>query len=227
MEQKRLIIAIDGFSSTGKSTVSRILAARLGYTYIDTGAMYRAVTLHATREGILRDGNVDDERLSRALEAITLEFKNGEIYLDGESVEEEIRGLAVSGNVSLIAAFANVREKLVAWQREMGRKGGVVMDGRDIGSVVFPGADVKFFLTADPATRARRRHEEMVGKGEPVSMEEVEANVRQRDRLDSTRAVGPLKKTADAIEIDTSEMTIEEEVELMLNVIHARYASGD
>ncbi|MDR0766769.1 MAG: (d)CMP kinase [Odoribacteraceae bacterium] len=225
MEQKKLIIAIDGYSSTGKSTVSRTLAARLGYAYIDTGAMYRTVTLRAMREGILRDGRVDEERLARVLETITLEFKNGEMYLDGENVEKEIRGLAVSGNVSAIATLAPVRAALVDKQREMGRAGGVVMDGRDIGSVVFPRADVKFFLTATPETRARRRHEEMTAKGERVSLEEVEANVRQRDHVDSSRAIGPLTKTPDAIEIDTSHSTIEEEVEHMLTAI--RHASRD
>jgi cytidylate kinase len=233
MEHKRLIIAVDGYSSTGKSTVSKRLAARLGYTYIDTGAMYRMVTCRAMRDGIPRDGQVDDDRLKRLLAGMTFDFRYNartgchDAYLDGENVEEEIRGLAVSNHVSLIASLPYVREALVARQREMGREGGVVMDGRDIGSVVFPRADVKFFMTASPETRARRRHEEMLGKGEAVTYEEVEANVRQRDYTDAHRAASPLVKTADAIEIDTSQMTIEEEVEQMLAVIHARHARRD
>ena len=233
MEQERLIIAVDGYSSTGKSTVSKRLAARLGYTYIDTGAMYRMVTLRAMREGWIRDGKVDDERLRRALETMHFDFKYDTgnschvSYLDGENVEEAIRGLAVSGNVSLIATLGYVREALVARQREMGRDGGVVMDGRDIGSVVFPGAGVKFFMTASAETRARRRHEELLGKGEIVSLEEIETNVALRDHADSSRAISPLVKTPDAIEIDTSEMTIEEVVERMLTVTRARRASGD
>ena len=233
MEQERLIIAVDGYSSTGKSTVSKRLAARLGYTYIDTGAMYRMVTLRAMREGWIRDGKVDDERLRRALETMHFDFKYDTgnschvSYLDGENVEEAIRGLAVSGNVSLIATLGYVREALVARQREMGRDGGVVMDGRDIGSVVFPGAGVKFFMTASAGTRARRRHEELLGKGEIVSLEEIETNVALRDHADSSRAISPLVKTPDAIEIDTSEMTIEEVVERMLTVTRARRASGD
>ncbi|MDR1274021.1 MAG: (d)CMP kinase [Odoribacteraceae bacterium] len=233
MEHKRLIIAVDGYSSTGKSTVSKRLAARLGYTYIDTGAMYRMVTYRVMRDGILRDGQVDDDRLKRLLAGMTFDFRYNALtgchdaYLDGKNVEEEIRGLAVSNQVSLIASLPRVREVLVAKQREMGREGGVVMDGRDIGSVVFPRAGVKFFMTASPETRARRRHEEMMGKGETVTYEEVEANVRQRDYTDAHRAASPLVKTADAIEIDTSRMTIEEEVEQMLAVIHARHARGN
>ncbi|MDR2130311.1 MAG: (d)CMP kinase [Odoribacteraceae bacterium] len=233
MEQTRLIIAVDGYSSTGKSTVSKRLAARLGYTYIDTGAMYRMVTYRAMQEGILRDGKVDDDRLKHALTAMRFDFKyntrtgHHESYLDGKQVDAEIRGLAVSNNVSLISALAYVREVLVSKQREMGREGGVVMDGRDIGSVVFPRADVKFFMTASPATRARRRYEEMRATNETVSYEEVEANVLYRDHADSSRAASPLIKTRDAIEIDTSETTIEEEVEQMLAVIHARHASRD
>jgi cytidylate kinase len=233
MEQKRLIIAVDGYSSTGKSTVSRRLAARLGYTYIDTGAMYRVVTLRAMQEGILRDGQVDAGRLERLLAGMTFDFRYDEragcheAYLDGKRVEEEIRGLAVSNNVSLVASLAPARAVLVAKQREMSREGGVVMDGRDIGSVVFPRADVKFFVTASPATRARRRHEEMTAKGEAVSYEEVEANVSRRDYIDAHRAASPLVKTADAIEIDTSDMTVEEVVERMLTEIRARHASGD
>jgi cytidylate kinase len=233
MTEKRLIIAVDGYSSTGKSTVAKRLAAHLGYTYIDTGAMYRMVTLKAMRDGILREGKVDEERLEKMLEQISLDFRYNtrtarhEAYLDRENVEEEIRGLAVSNGVSLIASFARVREVLVARQQAMGARGGVVMDGRDIGSVVFPAADVKFFMTASPDTRARRRYEEMIGKGESVTLEEVKANVQQRDYTDAHRAVGPLVKTPDAIEIDTSAMTVEEELARMLTAINACHASRD
>jgi cytidylate kinase len=233
MEQEKLIVAVDGYSSTGKSTVSKRLAARLGYTYIDTGAMYRMVTYRAMQEGILREGEVDDDRLKRLLAGMIFDFRYNaraacyESYLDGRCVEEEIRGLPVSNRVSLIASLAYVREVLVRKQREMALEGGVVMDGRDIGSVVFPRADVKFFMTASPEVRARRRYEEMVAGGVAVSYEEVEANVLHRDYTDAHRAASPLVKTPDAIEIDTSEMTVEEEVEQMLGVIRARHESRD
>jgi cytidylate kinase len=232
MEHKGLIIAIDGYSSTGKSIVSKILAASLGYTYIDTGAMYRMVTFRAMQKGILREGRVDDEGLKRELETMTFGFRRDDrggylSYLDGQNVEEEIRGLPVSNNVSLVAAIDYVREILVGKQQEMGRAGGVVMDGRDIGSMVFPNADAKFFLTAAAETRAHRRFDEMRAKGETVTYEEIKNNVLQRDRADSSRSVGPLLKTPDAIEIDTSEMTIEEVVGQMLTVIRERDASGD
>ena len=162
MEKKGLIVAVDGHSSTGKSTVSKILAARLGYTYIDTGAMYRIVTLKAMREGLIKDGNVDDEKLKEVLPTIIFGFKYNEgkkcyeSYMNGEYVETAIRGLEVSDNVSLIAALPYVRELLVEKQREMAKEGGVIMDGRDIGSVVFPHAEVKFFMTASPEVRAQR-----------------------------------------------------------------------
>ncbi len=222
---KSLIIAVDGYSSTGKSTVAKLLAARLGCVYIDTGAMYRAVTLEAIRQGWIQGGKVEEQSLQQHLEKIEIDFKYSsqlqryDTYLNGENVEEQIRSMEVSGNVSIIASVAFVREMLVEKQREMGEKGGVVMDGRDIGSVVFPNADVKFFMTASPEVRARRRYDELMGKGQQVSYEEVEENVKKRDYLDTHRAVSPLKKTGDAILIDNSEMTVEEEVELMLQRI--------
>ncbi len=222
---KSLIIAVDGYSSTGKSTVAKLLAARLGCVYIDTGAMYRAVTLEAIRQGWIQGGKVEEQSLQQHLEKIEIDFKYSpqlqryDTYLNGENVEEQIRSMEVSGNVSIIASVAFVREMLVEKQREMGEKGGVVMDGRDIGSVVFPNADVKFFMTASPEVRARRRYDELRGKGQQVSYEEVEENVKKRDYLDTHRAVSPLKKTGDAILIDNSEMTVEEEVELMLQRI--------
>lgn len=233
MEKKGLIVAVDGYSSTGKSTVSKILAARLGYTYIDTGAMYRIVTLRAMREGLIQEGVVDDEKLKRVLPTIIFGFKYNdeemryESYMNGEYVESAIRGMEVADHVSLIASLPYVRELLVEKQREMAKAGGVIMDGRDIGSVVFPHADVKFFMTASPEIRAERRYKELIEKGENVTYEEVEANVRKRDYLDEHREVSPLVKTPDAVLMDNGGMTVEEEVEKMLQIIRERYESGD
>lgn len=223
-----LIIAVDGYSSTGKSTVSKIVAARLGLIYIDTGAMYRAVTLEAMRRGMIVDGRVDCEQLRKCLEEIRITFRynpesnRNETCLNDERVEEAIRGMEVSDQVSLIATLDFVREFLVGQQREMGRNGGVVMDGRDIGSVVFPDADVKFFMTALSEIRAKRRYDEMIRKGDQVDYAEVEANVRKRDYIDEHREVSPLKRTIDAIMIDNSNMTIEEEVELVIGMIEIK-----
>ena len=231
MEKKGLIVAVDVHSSTGKSTVSKILAARLGYTYIDTGAMYRIVTLKAMREGLIRNGNVDDEKLKEVLPTIIFGFKYNEekkryeSYMNGEYVEMAIRGLEVSDNVSLIAALPYVREVLVEKQREMAKEGGVIMDGRDIGSVVFPHAEVKFFMTASPEVRAQRRYKELIEKGEQVTYEEVEANVRKRDYIDEHRETSPLVRTSDAVLIDNGDMTVEEEVEEMLKIIRSKYES--
>ena len=231
MEKKGLIVAVDGHSSTGKSTVSKILAARLGYTYIDTGAMYRIVTLKAMREGLIRNGNVDDEKLKEVLPTIIFGFKYNEAkkryesYMNGEYVEVAIRGLEVSDNVSLIAALPYVRKLLVEKQREMAKEGGVIMDGRDIGSVVFPHAEVKFFMTASPEVRAQRRYKELIEKGEQVTYEEVEANVRKRDYIDEHRDTSPLLRSSDAVLIDNGDMTVEEEVEEMLKIIRSKYES--
>lgn len=227
-----MIVAVDGYSSTGKSTVAKLVAARLGLTYIDTGAMYRAVTLSALRLGLIKDGVIDEERLREVLKDIKIAFKydrNGnryETWLNGEYAEEQIRGMEVSDLVSGIAALDFVREFLVARQREMGQEEDVIMDGRDIGSVVFPHADVKFFMTASPEVRARRRYQELLEKGTEVSYEEVEANIRKRDYIDSHREVSPLVQTADAIVIDNGDMTIEEEVELMVGEIKNRTVGG-
>lgn len=229
MEKKGLIIAVDGYSSTGKSTVSKILAARLGYTYIDTGAMYRMVTYKAISEGIVSGDRVDDERLKEVLQKIVFGFKYNreknryESYLNGIYVEDAIRRMDVSDSVSLVSAIPYVREVLVRKQREMAEEGGVVMDGRDIGSVVFPHAEVKFFMTADPEIRAQRRYKELMEKGEKVTYEEVEENVRKRDYIDENREVSPLRKMPDAVVIDNGKMTIEEEVEEMLKVIKSKY----
>lgn len=225
---KTLIIAVDGHSSTGKSTVAKLLASRLGYTYIDTGAMYRAVTLEALRKGFIVGEKVEEEKLKNCLSEIHIDFRYNpadrryETYLNGEYIEEQIRTMEVSGKVSLIARIGFVRKFLVEQQREMGKAGGIVMDGRDIGSVVFPHADVKFFMTASPEVRAMRRYKELLEKGEKVEYAEVEENVRKRDYLDEHRAEGPLVKTADALLIDNSEMTIEEEVQVMLEKIEEK-----
>lgn len=223
-----MIVAIDGYSSTGKSTVAKIIAARLGLIYIDSGAMYRGVTLEALRRGLIVNGVIDKEGLRQALKEVRIGFKYNpelkryETYLNGEYVEEQIRGMEVSDQVSGIAAVDFVREFLVAQQREMGRHESVIMDGRDIGSVVFPDADVKFFMTVSPEIRAQRRYKELKDKGVEVSYEEVEANIRKRDDIDTHREVSPLKQTEDAIVIDSSGMTVEEEVEAMIREIRVK-----
>lgn len=220
-----MIVAVDGYSSTGKSTVAKIIAAKLGLIYIDTGAMYRVVTLEALRRGLIADGVIDQKRLRESLKEINIGFKYNreqdfyETYLNGEYVEEQIRGMEVSDQVSGIAALGFVREFLVAQQREMARNESVIMDGRDIGSVVFPDADVKFFMTASPAVRAQRRYKELTDKGVEVSYEEVEANVLKRDYIDAHREESPLKQTDDAIVVDNSEMTVEDEVAFMIEKI--------
>ena len=230
---KTLIIAVDGHSSTGKSTVAKLLASRLRYTYIDTGAMYRAVTLEAMRKGLIVGEKVEERKLKDCLSEIHIDFKYNpacgryETYLNGEYIEEQIRTMEVSGKVSLIARISFVRKFLVEQQREMGKAGGIVMDGRDIGSVVFPNADVKFFMTASPQVRAMRRYKELLEKGEKVNYAEVEENVRKRDYIDEHRTEGPLVKTADALLIDNSEMTIEEEIRVMLEKIEEKKKGVD
>lgn len=220
-----MIVAVDGYSSTGKSTVAKIIAAKLGLIYIDTGAMYRVMTLEALRRGLIVDGVIDQKRLRESLKEINIGFKYNreqdfyETYLNGEYVEEQIRGMEVSDQVSGIAALGFVREFLVAQQREMARNESVIMDGRDIGSVVFPDADIKFFMTASPAVRAQRRYKELTDKGVEVSYEEVEANVLKRDYIDAHREESPLKQTDDAIVVDNSDMTVEDEVAFMIEKI--------
>lgn len=215
---RKISIAIDGHSSTGKSTLARRLAKSLGYVYIDSGAMYRAVTLFALRNGLV-NGGLDKEGLVSRLGELQLCFRvndeNGrsEITLNGENVEKEIRTIEVSRHVSEVAAIPEVREKLVALQREMGRDKGVVMDGRDIGTVVLPEAELKLFMTATPEIRAARRYKELLERGDAVSYGEVLKNVRHRDHLDSNREVSPLKQAADAIRFDNSDMGLEEQFE--------------
>ncbi len=219
---KPLTIAIDGHSSTGKSTLARQLAQDLGYRYVDSGAMYRAVTLYALRENLFAE-NLDENALLKALSdgKIALEFhfnkdeNRSEIFLNGENVEHEIREMEVSQKVSRVAEIPEVRSHLVEIQKDMGKKGGVVMDGRDIGTVVFPDADLKIFMTAQQAVRTQRRYEELLAKNIQVSKKEVEANLRQRDLVDSTRVDSPLKQAEDARVLDNSEMGPEEQMEIV------------
>lgn len=229
--EKKLTIAIDGFSSSGKSTFAKKIAARLGYVFIDSGAMYRAVTLYAIEHGIIRSGIVDEDAIVRSLGGIRIDFRfnptrgASDIYLNGTCVDGKIRTIEVSNLVSEVSSIGAVREKLVAIQREIGRDGGVVMDGRDIGTVVFPDADLKIFLTADPAVRAQRRYEELRAAGQDVSLEEIERNIRERDHLDQTRKLSPLKQAPDAVVLDNSHLTLEEQmawVESRLNEIKPR-----
>lgn len=221
-QNRKIIIAVDGFSSCGKSTFAKAIAARLGYIFIDTGAMYRAVTLYALSHGAIRSGIVDEEAVIKLLPEISITFRfnpqrgASDIYVNGDLVEGKIRTIEVSNCVSPVSAIPEVRQKLVAMQQEMGRNRGVVMDGRDIGTVVFPDAELKLFMTADPAVRAQRRYKELQEKGMPVSLEEIERNVRERDKADMSRAVSPLRQAEDAIVLDNSHMTVEEQMEWFL-----------
>lgn len=213
---KRITIAMDGHSSCGKSTMAKALAKKIGYTYIDTGAMYRAVTLYALRRGFINGNAIDDKALEAELSSLEISFgkdAEGRQYtmLNGENVEREIRGMQVSGYVSPIAAIPSVREAMVIQQRLMGSQGAVIMDGRDIGTTVFPNAELKIFVTASDEIRARRRYDEMVQKGESPAYEDVLRNVRERDYIDSHREVSPLRKAQDAIVLDNSNMTIEQQ----------------
>ena len=206
---------MDGHSSCGKSTMGKTLAKKIGYTYIDTGAMYRAVTLYAMRRGFIGKNGIDEESLRKELPLIKISFghENGEQYtiLNGENVERQIRGMEVSGNVSPISAIGFVREAMVELQREMGKKGAVIMDGRDIGTTVFPNAELKIFVTATDEIRARRRYDELILKGDNPVYEDVLKNVRERDYIDSHRAVSPLRQADDAIVLDNSGMSYQEQ----------------
>ncbi|RRD62481.1 (d)CMP kinase [Tannerella forsythia] len=214
---RKIIVAVDGFSSCGKSTMARDLARAVGYAYIDTGAMYRAVTLYAIRQGFFQGDTLDETALQEAMDDVEISFRPNpetgvsETFLNGEPVEAEIRGMEVSNRVSRIAALGFVRRSLVSKQQEMGEAKGIVMDGRDIGTVVFPQAELKIFVTASAEIRAQRRVKEMSEKGQPVSFDEVLKNVQERDRLDMTRAESPLRKADDAIELDNTYMTIAEQ----------------
>lgn len=217
-QNKKIVIAVDGFSSCGKSTFAKMVAAHLGYIFIDTGAMYRAVTLWAIENGCVENGILNEERLVASLDQIQIDFRfnpergASDIYVCGEWAEGKIRTITVSNLVSAVSAIGEVRRRLVAMQQAMGRDKGVVMDGRDIGTVVFPNAELKIFMTADPEVRAERRYKELQAKGEEVSREEIVANIRQRDHLDQTRAISPLRKADDAIVLDNGGMTLDEEM---------------
>lgn len=220
----KITIAIDGFSSTGKSTVAKQLAKELGYVYVDTGAMYRAVALYAMSNSLITDSSFNKEGLIAQLPKINLKFVFDDklgfaaIYLNGENVEEEIRTMEVSQYVSKIAAVSEVREKLVSLQKSIGSEKGVVMDGRDIGTIVFPNAELKIFMTASAGKRAKRRYLELQGNNQKVSYEEVLQNVEERDYLDTTRKDSPLIKAEDAVEVDNSEMGVDEQFEKILKL---------
>lgn len=221
---EKITIAIDGFSSTGKSTVAKQLAKALGYIYVDSGAMYRAVTLYAMQNQLIDEGSFNKEQLIAQLNDIDIVFKFNEklgfaeVFLNGQNVEEEIRTLEVSQFVSQVSTLTEVRQQLVKQQQVFGKHKGVVMDGRDIGTVVFPDAELKLFMTASADIRAKRRYKELLDKGENISFEDVLQNVRSRDFMDSTRNDSPLIKADDAIEIDNSEMTVEQQYNKVLRL---------
>ena len=221
----KITIAIDGYSSTGKSTLAKQVAQHLGYVYVDTGAMYRAVTLFAMENGYIGEGFFDKETLVAGLPFIKLQFifnpdlGFGEMFLNGKNVETEIRSIAVSSFVSQIAEVSEVRAKLVEQQQAMGKEKGIVMDGRDIGTVVFPNAELKIFMTASPHTRAERRFEELKAKGQPATFDQVFQNVVARDHIDTHREDSPLRKANDAVEIDNSHLTREEQFSKVIELI--------
>ena len=223
MNKKGLVIAIDGFSSTGKSSISKVVADTLGLIHIDTGAMYRAITLFGLRNFKNKKQEIDLSKLLQNLNEISLEFRENsgklEIYLNGENVSKEIRTTEVSDNVSFIAKHPEVRARLVVLQRDIAEKQGVIMDGRDIGTVVLPNADYKFFLTASADERARRRFLELQSLGIETTIEEVKQNLIERDRIDSEREISPLKQAEDAILIDNTNLNKEETIDLILSYI--------
>ena len=220
-DNSKIIIAIDGYSGCGKSSTAKAVAARLGYAYIDTGAMYRAITLYFYQQKV---DHLSRGQVRKALTSILLEFKFDEksqsshIYLNGENVEHMIRQMHISERVSQVSTIAEVRHFLVAQQRQMGERKGIVMDGRDIGTVVFPNAELKVFMTAQVPTRALRRQKELEGLGQYVELSEIIDNLEKRDLIDSTRKESPLRKAKDAIEIDTTHLEFEEQVERILNL---------
>lgn len=223
---KKIIIAIDGYSSTGKSTLAKHIAKEIGYVYVDTGAMYRAVTYYAMTQGWIDKDHFDKEKLIMGLEGMHLRFQfnvdlgHAEIYLNNNNVEGFIRSIEVSDQVSRIASISEVREKLVEQQQKMSLDKGIVMDGRDIGTVVFPEAELKIFMTASPTKRAQRRYKEMIGNGVDIAYEIVLENVTSRDYLDTTRADSPLVKSDDAIEIDNSDMTVDQTFTLAMEYVN-------
>ncbi len=228
MTEKKIIIAIDGHSSCGKSTLAKSLARELGYVYIDSGAMYRAVTLYALRNGWIVNGQPDRQKIIEGIKDISISFQWDEAteknvtFLNGENIEEEIRQLAVSQNVSPISTIAEVRSEMVKQQRENGKNKGIVMDGRDIGTVVFPDAELKIFMTASPEIRSQRRFLELKEKGVDVNFEEILQNVEERDSIDSGRDVSPLRKADDALVLDNSHLTRAEQLRWSLNKVEEK-----
>jgi cytidylate kinase len=217
---KKIIIAIDGYSSCGKSTVAKALAKKLEYSFIDTGAMYRAVTLYMIENGISSD---DKEAVLDALNALKIDFEfnasrgASDVILNGKNVENNIREMRVSSQVSNYAKIKEVRQAMVSQQQQMGKSGGVVLDGRDIGTVVFPNAELKIFMTASPEVRTERRFKELIAKGDSVTKEEVRKNLEERDHKDSTREESPLKQASDAKVLDNSNLTMDEQLQIALN----------
>jgi len=231
-ENKKYTIAVDGFSSCGKSTFAKAIAAELKYLYIDSGAMYRAVTLYCLRDGTTTGGVADRDAVLNSMAGIKISFGLNrdtgqyETLLNGEKIEREIRDRAVSDNVSAIAAIAGVREKMVEIQREIGSGGGIVMDGRDIGTVVFPNAEIKIFMTADPLIRAQRRYLELVGKGMPADREAIIRNINERDLIDGSREASPLRMADDAVLLDNSHMTMEEQMVWFMKLYNDKLNEG-
>lgn len=225
---KKITIAIDGFSSTGKSTIAKQLAKELTYIYVDTGAMYRAVTLYAMQHDYISENHFNSEKLIADLHNISLSFTFNEelgfaeMFLNGTNVEREIRTIEVSKFVSKVAEVSEIRKKLVREQQEMGKNKGIVMDGRDIGTVVFPNAELKLFMTASADKRATRRYKELLDRGDKVNYEEILQNVQERDRIDSTREDSPLVMADDAIEFDNSDMGLKEQFERIMSLVNAR-----
>lgn len=225
---KSIVIAIDGFSSCGKSTFAKQIAKKLNYLFVDSGAMYRAVTLAFIKHNIIEKGKVDSDKYLDTLSKIDVGFAFNdakglfEVTLDGVVVENEIRKPEVANLVSVVAAIPEVRERMVELQRKLGEKKGIVMDGRDIGTVVFPNAELKIFMTADPVIRAERRLKELIEKGINITIDEVLANIKERDHLDQTRDVSPLQKAHDAIVLDNSHMTVEEQMNWVENLVKER-----
>lgn len=225
---KKIIIAIDGFSSSGKSTMARQLAGRVGYVYVDSGAMYRAVTLYALQQGLISaDGGLDRTALIAALPLISIGFALQEdgtqhVTLNGKDVESDVRTMQVNTWVSPVAEIPEVRHRLVALQQEYGHARGIVMDGRDIGTTVFPDAELKVFVNASPEVRAQRRYRELIEKGTPAAYEDVLANVVERDRIDSTRAESPLRKADDAVVLDNDTLTREQQLDELLRLFEER-----
>ncbi|MBQ7494982.1 MAG: (d)CMP kinase [Bacteroidaceae bacterium] len=230
---KKITIAIDGHSSCGKSTMAKDLAREVGYIYIDSGAMYRCCTLFAMQQGLIApDGSIDEAAFQRRMSEVQVSFRlnpetgRPDTYLNGENVEAQIRTMEVSSHVSPVAALPFVRAAMTAQQQQMGQEGGIVMDGRDIGTAVFPHAEMKVFVTASDEIRAQRRYDELVGKGEKADFQAVLANLRERDRIDSTRAVAPLRQAEDALVLDNSHLTIEQQKQWLLDRFHELTAAS-